>query len=358
MNAKIACILAAAVIFSYASNAPMLHMLPHSPPVSLDFLPVYDMHQLSKAPVTKHTCCCTLLSVLLLFIAACKLQFIAIRTDVPGIPIHHKARSKHPAYPQRKEVDDTKVRWNAEFNDYSPVEFTHPVVRDNDRTVKADGWADPPTLETIDFSKRESYAYGVKGIVLDNHGVPRNPVGRTGMSGRGLLGKWGPNHAADPIVTRIVEVDGEKVIQMVAILRKDTGAWAIPGGMVDEGETVSVTLKREFGEETGNFSGKAKDRFVELKEKLFAPDKAKLVYQGYVDDPRNTDNAWMETTAVHYHCTEELGDMLQFNAGDDAAEVKWMTINDDNLNKLYASHKSMVLLASAELTYTIWKEQN
>ena len=30
----------------------------------------------------------------------------------------------------------------------------------------------------------------------------RNPVGRTGMIGRGLLGKWGPNHAADPIVTR------------------------------------------------------------------------------------------------------------------------------------------------------------
>ena len=25
----------------------------------------------------------------------------------------------------------------------------------------------------------------------------------TGISGRGLLGKWGPNHAADPIVTQI-----------------------------------------------------------------------------------------------------------------------------------------------------------
>ena len=34
--------------------------------------------------------------------------------------------------------------------------------------------------------------------------VCRNPVGRTGMIGRGLLGRWGPNHAADPIVTRLV----------------------------------------------------------------------------------------------------------------------------------------------------------
>ena len=25
------------------------------------------------------------------------------------------------------------------------------------------------------------------------------------------------------------------------------------------------------------------------------------VYEGYVDDPRNTDNAWFETTAINYH---------------------------------------------------------
>ena len=25
------------------------------------------------------------------------------------------------------------------------------------------------------------------------------------------------------------------------------------------------------------------------------------VYQGYVDDPSNTDNAWYETTALNYH---------------------------------------------------------
>ena len=34
--------------------------------------------------------------------------------------------------------------------------------------------------------------------------VPRNPVGRTGLTGRGHLGRWGVNHAADPIVTTFV----------------------------------------------------------------------------------------------------------------------------------------------------------
>jgi len=25
------------------------------------------------------------------------------------------------------------------------------------------------------------------------------------------------------------------------------------------------------------------------------------IYRGYVDDPRNTDNSWMETIAYHFH---------------------------------------------------------
>ena len=69
-------------------------------------------------------------------------------------------------------------------------------------------------------------------------GKPINPRGRTGMTGRGTLGKWGPNHAADPIVTRWNPEDDYE-LQVVAIKRTDTGDWALPGGMVDDGEAVS-----------------------------------------------------------------------------------------------------------------------
>ena len=31
-------------------------------------------------------------------------------------------------------------------------------------------------------------------------------MGRTGLVGRGLLRRWGPNHAADPIATRYCNV--------------------------------------------------------------------------------------------------------------------------------------------------------
>jgi hypothetical protein len=32
--------------------------------------------------------------------------------------------------------------------------------------------------------------------------LPLNPRGRTGLQGRGVLGRFGPNHAVDPVVTR------------------------------------------------------------------------------------------------------------------------------------------------------------
>ena len=160
--------------------------------------------------------------------------------------VHQHARSKHPAYPERFPVPDDKVPWSVDWADYQPTKFEHKVVTDNDRTKKPGGWADPkdhtligqmvdfacntliiihvcPAVQTADFSARRSYAYGEGGLGVSPDGRPLNPKGRTGMSGRGLLGKWGPNHAADPIVTRYAEVDGKQAIQMVAIKRKDTG---------------------------------------------------------------------------------------------------------------------------------------
>ena len=130
---------------------------------------------------------------------------------------------------------------------------------------------------------------------------------------------------------------------MVAIQRKDTGDWAIPGGMVDAGETVSVTVRREFTEEAGNLTDEGRrEQFTRLTDELFA--NGVVVYQGYVDDPRNTDHAWMETTAFHFHCGRELGSMLPLESGDDAAAVKWLDVDGDEQDyaNLYASHREWV----------------
>ena len=65
------------------------------------------------------------------------------------------------------------------------------------------------------------------------------------VSGRGLLGRWGPNHAGDPVVTRWAkdqEANKPKVLEIVLIRRKDSGELALPGGMVDAGFVLIYLL--------------------------------------------------------------------------------------------------------------------
>ncbi|KAI6656860.1 Translation factor GUF1, mitochondrial [Oopsacas minuta] len=181
--------------------------------------------------------------------------------------------------------------------------------------------------------------------------LPRNPVGRTGLTGRGLLGRWGPNHAADPIVTRWKRSPtGEKmvreekgVLEFVGIKRKDSGEWAIPGGMVEAGDTVSATLKKEFGEEAMNSLEASVDEKKKIEQQIsnLFKDQGLHIYAGYVDDPRNTDNAWMETVAVNFHDdTGEAFNRVKLQAGDDAGAVTWIEINKQL--QLYASHVEFI----------------
>lgn len=77
-----------------------------------------------------------------------------------------------------------------------------------------------------------------------------------------------------------------------------------------------------------------------IKDAFFDQNRIKI-YCGYVDDPRNTDNAWMETSAYNFH--DEIGNVigsLKFQAGDDAGNVKWLDI-DQHVN-LYANHRDIV----------------
>jgi len=109
--------------------------------------------------------------------------------------LHQNARSAHPAYPERTKVPDESVLWDTPWASYSPVTFTHKAVVDNDCSVKQGGWADPMSVSAVakeEWSQRVSHE---GPIMFDAQGRAINPRGRTGMADRGLLGKWGPNHA-------------------------------------------------------------------------------------------------------------------------------------------------------------------
>ena len=201
-----------------------------------------------------------------------------------------------------------------ELPGYDPPYFVDPAVL---AAHRPGGWADPEQIERV-TRHLESF----EGPLARAGGRPLNPRGRTGVCGRGLLGRWGANFAADALVVR----PGAEGLEMIAVERKDNGQWAIPGGMVDGDEEAHETAARELTEETG----------VELDL-----SGATLVYRGYVDDPRNTDNAWMETAALLYRVTPEDG-RLAPRAGDDAAAAAWQPLVEGFLDRLYASHAQIV----------------
>lgn len=249
-----------------------------------------------------------------------------------------KARTeRHKDYPPRVHVPDGTTWQTLDRENYHPADYTASKVK-----VKP-VWADPEDPHDVpgypDFPTYEGT------IELDADGRSLNPMGPTGLKGRGVLGKWGANFAADPIVTRITD-EGE--FQMIAIKRKDEierddiddkddiDEWAIPGGMVDKGERVTQTLKRELGEEASAHLDFANAAFV---------------YQGGVDDPRNTDNSHIETDAYHLHLTPEQHN-IELKAGSDAKNARWMTVTKEYLAAMYANHADFMRLAIQQ-----WQEK-
>ena len=70
-----------------------------------------------------------------------------------------------------------------------------------------------------------------------------------------------------------------------------------------------------------------------------------LVYRGYLDDPQNTDNAWIETCASHFHCPNKLGSLLPLHRGDGDTDMEvWLNVDETNSRfvKLIDTHKKWV----------------
>jgi ADP-ribose pyrophosphatase len=200
--------------------------------------------------------------------------------------------------------------------------YTHPDVLT--RGI-AEGWADPvedPTL--IDWEPRQRAAL-IPFEVID--GRPVNPHASTGIRyGRNQLGRWGEQVCADAFVTVCTE-DVRWLLAdarwLLMVERGDGLGWALPGGMVDPGETPHQAAVRELREETG----------LELPTCGAWGVAWETLPARYVPDPRASDEAWMVTVVSRCHLgTMRSADLPNVAGGDDATRAAW--VRADNLHTL------------------------
>jgi hypothetical protein len=139
------------------------------------------------------------------------------------------------AYPGT-EVMRVKVHeadWLLPDAGYRPTSYTAKEI------LAQPPWADPipDTAKPLRFNAIDTTVNphvdrtSFDGVYQVVEGLPRNPRGRTGLTGRGLLGRWGPNHAVDPVVARWaftpqgdpVYLNNKRVLEVVTIRRTDNG---------------------------------------------------------------------------------------------------------------------------------------
>ncbi|XP_021112017.1 transient receptor potential cation channel subfamily M member 2 isoform X1 [Heterocephalus glaber] len=263
------------------------------------------------------------------------------KEEEPGDGFHVNAR--HLLYPvspvTRFPVPNEKVPWETEFLIYKPPFYT----AERKDTALMDPVGDVPDLlakiryNTLDGpTDRRSF----HGAYVVQDGLPLNPMGRTGLLGRGSLSCFGPNHMLHPVVTRwrrnqdgvICRKSIKKMLEVLVVKQPLSGLWALPGGSREPGETLPRKLKQIL----------LREAWPEVEGLL---QRGSEVYKGYVDDPRNTDNAWVETVAISIHFPDQNDMELKrlnshLHACDPGVSIRWQVV--DKRIPLYVNHKTIL----------------
>eukprot|EP00049_Salpingoeca_infusionum_P015322 m.296406 g.296406 ORF g.296406 m.296406 type:complete len:1878 (+) comp15856_c0_seq7:340-5973(+) len=199
-------------------------------------------------------------------------------------------------------------QWTFPHANYNPVTYTSPQVQ---QALAADPDIMSESVElafnTFDDAQKldRTSTAGTYAVVK---GVPRNPLGRTGIAGRGCLTRWGPNHFTEVLVTRWRRVqmpDGhvqqafkeKKPVLEVMLLHQESGQLLLPTAV----RTNNVVLPFEVSQALGGITTVNPTAVMPTRDATTAKTLKKGAYaldKAIVRDPRNTDNAWVEALAV------------------------------------------------------------
>jgi hypothetical protein len=274
-------------------------------------------------------------------------------------------------YP-KKRVNKDKVWWEDDDEEYKPEAYNNNEFLKKGMEM---GWAHKDWHElsaeeknniltsTLPFwdSEKDQVVLMTVGDACckDERGRPLNPLGRTGVSGRGSLGKYGANHAADLIPVYFNPSDN--TFCYLTVRRRDTHEVACAGGMIDPGDqaklakqATNVVLQtsknaatREIVEEAISEEGAAV-----LQEYLADPNNTIVIAAGVVDDARNTDFAFMVSTVIMAPMPKELAMKIKLQKENDEVEaVAWRTLQEieDDAKGVFASHMSFFKIAERKM---------
>lgn len=163
--------------------------------------------------------------------------------------------ARHLLYPDarimRFPVPNEKVPWEAEFLIYDPPFYT-AEKKDVTLTDPVGDTAEP--LSKINYNVVDGLTdrCSFHGTYVVQYGFPLNPMGRTGLRGRGSLSWFGPNHTLQPVVTRWKRNQGggicrksvRKMLEVLVMKLPQSEHWALPGGSREPGETLPRKLKQ------------------------------------------------------------------------------------------------------------------
>ena len=263
-----------------------------------------------------------------------------------------------PSYPPRAPFAATL--WSVADRSYFPVEFTHPMVFDDS------GGADPPmpsratverrfvafqrsklvALKELDDSPSNLQLLRRMDFDFQRDARPVNPHGRTGVTGRGLLPFWGPNHVTGCMLTRMNAKTN--TLEYLGLLRTNASKFSMPTEYVAgryESKSVPELCRSLLHEQCGNSADAETSRqFEALCSDLFSEVPS---YVGVVCDDRTTDNAWVEGMFVRAHVDEDVATRMALHAGPGVDRVEWIEIHDEMI--AFANHAQIIRDATTPL---------
>jgi ADP-ribose pyrophosphatase len=237
--------------------------------------------------------------------------------DLAADDFHLKIRAERPlSYPERQRIQLDEAPWLFESEDYDPPYFVAPEVLANDSSNRPGGWADPEVFAEGDRDPAVRYR--------DADGRPLNPRGRTGIAGRGSLGRWGANPAVVCLVANRVDEDPDLLVGRSTA----DGPWRLPGDFSHPHEDPPATLLRLLEGELG----------LEL-----AMGEVEELGRSYVYDRRQTDHAWVEVaTYLWISHGEDLNGRIRPSRR--IHDLSFHPLDVDTVNRLSAGHARAVRL--------------